>query len=451
MDTGSKKEIKEMITKDISNIHNYSLDVKKYINNQLEDTLDYLHGLIAEIPQSVPGPSTTKRPKVLKKKGYRRKETIPENDIINTDNTVTDSAVHDKTENKDVKTGDVLETTIDRTKRKAAIKAAINIKKQQSMSLVTKLRRLTLDDDSNVNRKRGGRPKKKESARSSSDEKNTKGPTKHSKTKKNVLSETISKEDAKQPERIEPLKSSMTTRDSNIKRTFSRSENTKGKYSNIIDDTVIPSARNDIEDPSMCENALEKFTPLMNSTMDINSTYTQNMMDATAIVEPLSPIKSNETVVINKNLASSIGKNNEPKFTSRSPITLQEEVQQLNQAIGLTEFEELFAEDEPSREREMSNRNMTKQDIQNEMKKNVPVRRRIEAFEKEKISEKAIVQKLARRSVEKAKKILLAKQKKDTQMMTSQLQTVRSTSVLHSKPDDDTSDDEARPRRTIPH
>ncbi|XP_076479808.1 uncharacterized protein LOC117162613 isoform X3 [Bombus vancouverensis nearcticus] len=412
-----------MITKDISNIHNYSLDVKKYINNQLEDTLDYLHGLIAEIPQSVPGPSTTKRPKVLKKKGYRRKETIPENDIINTDNTVTDSAVHDKTENKDVKTGDVLETTIDRTKRKAAIKAAINIKKQQSMSLVTKLRRLTLDDDSNVNRKRGGRPKKKESARSSSDEKNTKGPTKHSKTKKNVLSETISKEDAIQPERIEPSKSSMTTRDSNIKRTFSRSENTKGKYSNIIDDTVIPSARNDIEDPSMCEDALEKFTPLMNSTMDINSTYTQKMMDATAIVEPLSPIKSNET----------------------------EEVQQLNQAIGLTEFEELFAEDEPSREREMSNRNMTKQDIQNEMKKNVPVRRRIEAFEKEKISEKAIVQKLARRSVEKAKKILLAKQKKETQMMTSQLQTVRSTSVLHSKPDDDTSDDEARPRRTIPH
>ncbi|XP_076483133.1 uncharacterized protein LOC117165394 isoform X3 [Bombus vancouverensis nearcticus] len=423
MDTGSKKEIKEMITKDISNIHNYSLDVKKYINNQLEDTLDYLHGLIAEIPQSVPGPSTTKRPKVLKKKGYRRKETIPENDIINTDNTVTDSAVHDKTDNKDVKTGDVLETTIDRTKRKAVIKAAINIKKQQSMSLVTKLRRLTLDDDSNVNRKRGGRPKKKESARSSSDEKNTKGPTKHSKTKKNVLSETISKEDAIQPERIEPLKSSMTTRDSNIKRTFSRSENRKGKYSNIIDDTVIPSARNDIEDPSMCEDALEKFTPLMNSTMDINSTYTQKMMDATAIVEPLSPIKSNET----------------------------EEVQQLNQAIGLTEFEELFAEDEPSREREMSNRNMTKQDIQNEMKKNVPVRRRIEAFEKEKISEKAIVQKLARRSVEKAKKILLAKQKKETQMMTSQLQTVRSTSVLHSKPDDDTSDDEARPRRTIPH
>nr|XP_033204695.1 uncharacterized protein LOC117165394 [Bombus vancouverensis nearcticus] len=323
--------------------------------------------------KDVPWPFNYKEAESLKKKGYRRKETIPENDIINTDNTVTDSAVHDKTENKD--------------------------------------------------RKRGGRPKKKESARSSSDEKNTKGPTKHSKTKKNVLSETISKEDAKQPERIEPLKSSMTTRDSNIKRTFSRSENTKGKYSNIIDDTVIPSARNDIEDPSMCEDALEKFTPLMNSTMDINSTYTQKMMDATAIVEPLSPIKSNET----------------------------EEVQQLNQAIGLTEFEELFAEDEPSREREMSNRNMTKQDIQNEMKKNVPVRRRIEAFEKEKISEKAIVQKLARRSVEKAKKILLAKQKKETQMMTSQLQTVRSTSVLHSKPDDDTSDDEARPRRTIPH
>ncbi|XP_068987096.1 uncharacterized protein [Bombus flavifrons] len=205
MDTRSKKEIKTMITKDMSNIHNYCLDIEKFINDQLKDTLDYLHSLTAAIPQSVPGPSTTKTPKVLKKKGYHRKETIPENDIINIDNTATDSAVHDKTVNKDVKTGDVVETTIDRTKRKASIKAAINIKKQQSMSLVTKLRRLTLDDDSN--RKRGSRPKK-----------------------------------------------------------------TK------IADTVIAPTGNDIEELSMCKDALEKFTPLMNSTMDINSTYTQKYL-----------------------------------------------------------------------------------------------------------------------------------------------------------------------------
>lgn len=85
--------------------------------------------------------------------------------------------------------------------------------------------------------------------------------------------------------------------------------------------------------------------------MDINSTYTQKMMNATAIVEPLSPIKLNETVVINKNLASSIGKNNEPKFTSRSPITLQEEIQQLKEAMRNKEFDELLTEDTDSQKK----------------------------------------------------------------------------------------------------
>ena len=142
-----------MTTKDISKIHNYCLDVKKFFNDQFEDTVDYLHSLITEIPQSVSGPSIKKTPKVLKKKDYHRIETNPENDIINIDNTVSDStAIHDKTENKDIKTGDVVETIIDQTEREASRKAAINIKKQQSMSFVAKLRRpLTLDNDSNVN------------------------------------------------------------------------------------------------------------------------------------------------------------------------------------------------------------------------------------------------------------------------------------------------------------
>ena len=87
-----------MTTKDISKIHNYCLDVKKFFNDQFEDTVDYLHSLITEIPQSVSGPSIKKTSKVLKKKDYHRIETNPENDIINIDNTVSDStAIHDKT------------------------------------------------------------------------------------------------------------------------------------------------------------------------------------------------------------------------------------------------------------------------------------------------------------------------------------------------------------------
>ena len=198
--------------------------------------------------------------------------------------------------------------------------------------------------------------KKKESVRSSSDEKNTQGPTKRSKTEKSVLSETISrgiagtsqilsqdhlsiKENAIQLEKIEPLKSSMTTRNSNIKRTFSQSKCTEDKNSNIIDDTVITPTENDIEELSMCEDALEKFIPLMNSTMAINFTYKQKMINATVMLEPLSPIKLYETVVINKSLTSSVGKNNEPKFTSRSSITWQK-MQQLKEATTNKEFDD---------------------------------------------------------------------------------------------------------------
>ncbi|XP_003491605.1 trichohyalin [Bombus impatiens] len=527
MGTRSKDRIKAMIAKDISNIHNYCLDVKQSINDNLEDTLDYLRGLIAQIPQSASGPLITKTPKVLKKKGVQRIETIPENDIINIDNTVSDSiAIHDKTESKDTKIGDVVETTIGRAKRQASRKAATNIKKQQSISLSTKLRRpLPLDDDSNINRKRESRSKRKKSARSSSDEETTQGPTKYSKTEQSVLSETISqkntgtsqdhlsiKEDALQPEKIEPLKSSMTTRSSNRKRTFTQSENTKGKNSNIIDDTVIAPTGNDIEEPSMYEDALEKPTPIMNSTMNVNSTYTQKMMNATVILEPLSAKKLNETVVINKNVANSIGKNNEqktvepkaefvspklPKFTSRSSIALEEKMQQLKEAMTNKEFDELLTEDESSPEVKKSKGNVKKQEIKKRQKRqnrsmtssedeilNTPtkpslkekstitglkeirntyksnalfspyakesVKKRVEAFEQAgmntpklavhidaptrvtrtktrairaaaqteasenaNITEKAVVQKLARKSLAKAKKISLAKQNKD--------------------------------------
>ena len=132
----------------------------------------------------------------------------------------------------------------------------------------------------------------------------------------------------------------MTTRNSNIKRNFSQCKCTEDKNSNIIDDTVITPTENDIEELSMCEDALEKFIPLVNSTMAINFTYKQKMINATVMLEPLSPIKLYETVVINKSLASSVGKNNEPKFTSRSSITWQEKMQQLKEATTNKEFDD---------------------------------------------------------------------------------------------------------------
>ncbi|XP_043604787.1 uncharacterized protein LOC122577516 [Bombus pyrosoma] len=141
------------------------------------------------------------------------------------------------------------------------------------------------------------------------------------------------------------------------------------KNSDIIEGTVIVHAENDIEECSMRKNAHVKFTPLMSSTMDMNSCYTQQMMDATVIVEPLSPIKLNGTVVVDKNLASNIGKNNEPKFTSRSSITLQKKIQQLREVMRYKEFDELLREEGSSSDVEKSKGNIKKQEIKERQKR----------------------------------------------------------------------------------
>lgn len=145
MGTRSKDRIKAIIAKEILNIHNYSLDVKKSINNNLEDTLDYLRSLISQIPESASGPLITKTPKVPRKRNIQRIETIPENDVMIIDNTVSNSTtIHDKTETAD-------EIVIGRIKRQASKKAADNIRKQQSLSLSAKLRRPTTPEDNNRN------------------------------------------------------------------------------------------------------------------------------------------------------------------------------------------------------------------------------------------------------------------------------------------------------------
>ncbi|OAD55998.1 Inner centromere protein A [Eufriesea mexicana] len=401
MGTRSKDRIKAMIATDILNIYNHSNQVKKSINDNLQDTLDYFHSLIAQIRQSTSGPLITKTPKVLKKKVIQRIETIPENDIINTDDaTVNSFVIHDKTENKDIQNENEC-STIGRTKRAASRKAANNIKKLQSMSLSSKLRRPSnSSEDVNTNKKRGSRTKRKMSPKSSSDEDTTQGHRKHSKIEERVFNETISKkatdinkqqsenyssiiEDTIQQEKIESSKSSMTTRNSR-KRTFSQSENAKSKKSNIIDDTVIAPIGNDIEEPSMYEDAIGKPTPIMNSTMNFNSTFTmQKIMNATVVLEPLPAMALNETVTINKNSTNSIRKSNGEKtfevktevksskgskYTSHSSVTLQDRMQQLKEAMANKEFDELFTEDESSPEVKKPKANIKKSEIRKQQK-----------------------------------------------------------------------------------
>lgn len=131
----------------------------------------------------------------------------------------------------------------------------------------------------------------------------------------------------------------------------------------------------------MYEDAIEKSVPIMNSTMNMNSTY--KMMNATVILEPLSTIKLNQTVTINKN---SLEKNDElkaseekPQFKSPRTSTtissptkaLQDRMQQLKEAMVNKEFDELITEDESSPEIKKPRKNIKKQENKRRQKQTI--------------------------------------------------------------------------------
>ena len=380
MGTRSKDRIRAMITKDISDIYARCTEVKKSINDILEDTLDYFHALLAQIPQSTSGPLITKTPKISKKRGVQRIETIPEDDIIDIDKTLSDTvAVDIKVDHKESmeETGkdSAVETTLGRSRRKASEKAVDNIRKQQSMSLGMKLRRPSDYDDGSkkVKKKRGSQTKRKKSARSSSDEDKARGPAKHVKTERSIVRgssakktlDTNSEDDVSVQSNIthqetnETSKySSMRTQSSSRNRTLSQGPNLSTNASKVIDDTVIAPKNDELEEPSMYEDAIEKPTPIMNSTMNINSTpAAHKIMNVTVVLEPLSAIRLNETVTINKNLGNSSDKDGEskaaqarPKSPRESSRSLQARMQQFKEVMVNKEFDELITEDESSPE-----------------------------------------------------------------------------------------------------
>ncbi|XP_076665267.1 inner centromere protein isoform X1 [Andrena cerasifolii] len=395
MGTRSKDRIRAMITKDISDIYARCTEVKKSINDNLEDTLDYFHALLAQIPQSTSGPLITKTPKISKKRGVQRIETIPEDDIINIDNTLSDTIAADiKVEHKGsmdkTRKDSAGETTLGRLQRKASKKAVDNMRKQQSISLGLKRWKSSDYDDGSkkVKKQRGSQTKRKNSARSSSDEDKAQRPAKHSKTEGSILRgsnakktlDTNSEYDVSMQSNITHQEtndtskySSTRTQSSSRKRTLSQDPNLSTKASKVIDDTVIAPKNDELEEPSMYEDAIEKPTPIMNSTMNLNSTLaTHKIMNATVVLEPLSAIKLNETVTINKKLDNSLGKDDEskaaqarPKSPRASSRSLQDRMQQLKETMVNKEFDELITEDESSPEiiKPRQNRKRQKQGV----------------------------------------------------------------------------------------
>lgn len=278
----------------------------------------------------------------------------------------------------------------------------------------------------------------------------------------------------------------------------------------IIDETLSAPVTDDIDEPSMYEDALPKHPPIMSSTMKVSSTLIDKMMNVTVVLEPLSKQKIlNETVTIKKSSVNSISdelndkqhteQNNtitndenklsscyssETKMTSKNQA--KDKFQQLKDAMVNKEFDELITDDESSPEinrvrgkvqnlkvdvnskkqkkiiqspstsddevlntpvRPVMKENAALKEIKSTYKSNIlfspyakeSVKKRVEAFEQVCMSsprlidedapvritrtktramaaaeaDKTVAQKLARKSLARAKKISLAKQAKD--------------------------------------
>ncbi|XP_078044030.1 inner centromere protein isoform X2 [Augochlora pura] len=445
MGTRSKDKIKAMVVKDILNIYNHYTEVKTSINNNVEDTIEYLHTLLAQIPQSASGPLIPKTPKVTRKKGMQRIETIPEDEVVDTDATMSESrSINVKTNDKDNNEISSLEMTQGRTKRKASERAINIIKKQQSLSLASKMRRPSVPEEENQSlqpKKRESRAKRKKSPKNSSDEESLQ-PRKHNKTEESMLRTvktsvgenidndcTLKEEEMMETDEIkEPRKSSFTHRSSR--------ENAfplNNRNSNVMNDTVIAPKVAVLDEPSMYEDAIERTMPIMNSTMNLNSTHVINkMMNVTVVMEPLSTAKLNETVTIKQNNKNSMqklselknsksqsefksprtskvqsqsefksprtskvqlqseftspepmktrtskrSKNQSPAMTARrqeipspSPKPLQDRLQQLKDAMVNKEFDDLITDDESSPDIKKHRPNLKKQEIRKRHKR----------------------------------------------------------------------------------
>lgn len=528
MSSYTKERIKAMIAKDAKDLFDHCEEVKKSIRDNLENALDYLQALVAQIPQSKSGPLIAKTPKVVKRKGMQRIETIPEDSVLTVE---TDLSV-----TQDVKIKDELnldQTVNRRTKRKASKAAADNIRQQAKLSL--KLQRSSNMQNNGTPEKAvsDNRTKRSKSSRSS-DEDEDKRPAKHSKIEeiktRNSSIKDINKENTKTQSDYAkddtlkiPESHNIPKYDQSKTIKHSKSIDNDNKEKDVNADDTLSANVDYIDEPSMYEDAIAKHPPIMNSTMKANSTLLEKMMNVTVVLEPLPKQGMlNETVTIMKKSMNLLNKEvSNEKYVEHNVITndknalnayyLSEahvtsknsrgnKIQQLKTAMANKEFDDLITDDESSPETNRTrdkirnlkvNKNSKKkvsqtpttsddevlntpikpnikengtiQEMRNVYKPNAlfspyakeSVKKRVEAFEQVCMNsprviddapvritrtktramaaaegDKTVAQKLARKSLAKAKKISLAKQVKEEEYKENKSNTVEKTKIL---------------------
>ncbi|XP_070159069.1 inner centromere protein A [Polyergus mexicanus] len=364
MNIKSKKEIRDIIAKDLSSIHNRTVELQKRLDENFEDSVAYLRALISQLSQHSSGPLVAKTPKIVRKKAVQRIETIPENEVFQRENissTESLQSVNDKKQetNEEMAGG--------RVKRRASKRAADNIRKQCSITLSGKMRQPSDENENeNISRKkikRESQVKRKKSAISSSDEEDTKSDSKYSRIDENLMetkrsTRRATKKKFEQIDERQPIvaltkikqieKSNISQSPKSIRSSRSRSKKSQKEEVNEVDD--VTSNIDDIEEPSMYEDAIGKPIPIMNSTMKSNSVLSGKILNATVVLGRLSQKKLNETMIIQK--ATS-------KKNGRSEESVRNNLQSNEQTMQYNNYNELITDDESSPEKGQKKQNTT--------------------------------------------------------------------------------------------
>ncbi|XP_012232904.1 inner centromere protein A-like isoform X2 [Linepithema humile] len=465
----SKDEIMAIVLNDLLSIHNRGVEMTNRLHQNVDDSLAYFQELATQLSQPSSGPFVMKTPKILRKRAVPRIETIPENEVFEVENSQSTTSLQSIDMEEQ-------ETSIlsGRSKRNASMKAANNIKKQVFQDVNTSVKKA----------KRQHSAKRKKSAVSSSDEDDIRSSSKYSKVDEDLgkpkRSKRLTKKKSEQVAQAASLKKIQETEEVDEENTVELSklqcsDRSKLKSSqdgevNKVDDMIVAPNTDNVEE-SLYEDAIEKPTPLMNSTMKHSS---EKKLNVTVVLERLpKQTKLNETMVIQKveNNAESKKRSSTKKALQDSPVQSKKEIMEFNN------YNELITEDESSPEVKRSKYN-TKKEIkslspsdneipntpmktrlrgaptiaQDKINKatykssalfnayaNESVKKRVEAFEQVAMNSpksvdvdapsritrsktramntvaENVTQMLARKSLAKAKKISLAKQIKDTE------------------------------------
>ena len=141
-----KKVVLQMVITDTERIVQEADRVTNVFEKCEADNKTYIDALLKQISKGTGGTLLAKTPKVNRKKNTKIKA-IPENEEMELDISDSSTNVSTMSTRSEAASIDVSDGKPTRSRRGASVKAADNIRKQQSINLGTKMRRPSSDDN----------------------------------------------------------------------------------------------------------------------------------------------------------------------------------------------------------------------------------------------------------------------------------------------------------------